>query len=433
MLANENRLLYHGIRNLLRCDDSEVVAGIVRYVITKHRVLRLMAPLVEQARGTIIPQWFAVLAWLRAFLSVRPPSMNAGVIWIARLSNERKAIEPFVDLAPELGWTQLKYKNWPDKRGVLDLMRLRRKRTGLRRILHIAHYLHRHHEFFKVLRIMELMAYYTRYLCIFEETQFKVAVTSSHSNPHAIAFNLAARKSEVPIVLITHGMPVRPVARLHFDLALVHCEAARQTYLDEGCAIKDVFIHGRRQNHHSMPASLPTALSAGIFLCKDVNEEMFRALTHRLLANKRISRVVVRPHPKNLWRELTTFLNSLDQKRILKVADARVWNDLDDVDLVFGGNSSVLIDAIVAGKPAVFVPNLDSGSNDIHQLVSSGLVCQFQAELNDFSSLLDFYKRATWPQTLRWFADVDDDQEKVAEQFCGRMSELAARGYSGPN
>ena len=36
------------------------------------------------------------------------------------------------------------------------------------------------------------------------------------------------------------------------------------------------------------------------------------------------------------------------------------------------------------------------------------------------------YRRA-----IMWFADVNYDQEKVAEQFCGRMSELAARTYSG--
>ena len=271
---------------------------------------------------------------------------------------------------------------------------------------------------------MELMAYYTRYLRIFENAQFKVAVTSSHSNPHAIAFNLAARKLQVPVVLITHGMPVTPVAKLFFDLALVHCEVARQTYLNERCTFKQALIHGRKQNHRSMPTTLPNSVSAGIFLCKDVNEETFRQLIQLLLTNQRINKIIVRPHPKNLWKELDTFLNSLDDTRIVKVGDDCVWNDLDKVELVFGGNSSVLIDAVVAGKPTVYVPNLDYGANDMHQLVSSGLVCQFGEQLMDFSSLLHFYQRGAWPETLRLFAAVDEDQEAVAEEFCRRLSQL---------
>ena len=110
----------------------------------------------------------------------------------------------------------------------------------LRPILRIARLLHRRYEFFKVLRVLELIGYYARYLRIFQESGFSLAVMSSHSNPHGIAFNLAARKYGVPVVLITHGMPVRPVAKLSYDLAVVHCEVARQTYLEAGCRMDRV-------------------------------------------------------------------------------------------------------------------------------------------------------------------------------------------------
>jgi len=72
---------------------------------------------------------------------------------------------------------------------------------------------------------------------------------SSHSNPHGVAFNLAARKFGVPVVLITHGMPIRPVVRLTYDLAVVHNEAARQTYAEEGCRMDRIIVHGRGQNY----------------------------------------------------------------------------------------------------------------------------------------------------------------------------------------
>ena len=128
------------------------------------------------------------------------------------------AIEQLKTLAPELGWTELKLKSTPTFSSVVSLTWNRLSRSGskmmpgykstqnLRRVFRIARLLHRRHEFFKVLRVVELIGYYMRYLEVFESGEFSLAVMSSHSNPHAIAFNLAARRFGVPTVMITHGM-----------------------------------------------------------------------------------------------------------------------------------------------------------------------------------------------------------------------------------
>lgn len=56
---------------------------------------------------------------------------------------------------------------------------------------------------------------------------------------------------------VTHGMPIVPVAKLSFDLAVFHWEAARQIYVAEGCRIKQVFIHGHKQDFRPMTETLP--------------------------------------------------------------------------------------------------------------------------------------------------------------------------------
>src|SRR5262249_29869402 len=179
------------------------------------------------------------------------------------------------------------------------------------------------------LRVIELIAFYARYLSIFRNGRFGLAVTSNHSNPHGIAFNLAARKCGVPVVLITHGMPVRPVARLSYDLAVVPFEAARQTYLEAGCRMNRVLVHGRRQDYAPMPAgSLPQLLTVGIFLCKDVNEERLRALLDRLLNHSRVSRILIRPHPTNLWTGLDAWIASRNDSRVRRTLTASVFRDL---------------------------------------------------------------------------------------------------------
>lgn len=418
--ANEresgNNLLYHGVANLLRCDEAQVVSGIAHYVISQYGSLRFAAPLMERAKGTWVPGFFALLGWIRTFLTVRPPHAKGDVVWIARLSNERRAIEPFLEPASEMNWTRIQYNHWPNKNGIVELLKAPKKRITVSRVFRIARNLHRQHEFFKVLRVMELIAYYARYQRIFKEGNFKLAVTSSHSNPHAIAFNLAARKFGVSVVLISHGMPVRPVAKLSFDLALVHCKAARETYRAEGCTLTKSFVHGRADDYHAMPVALPDHVSVGVFLCKDVNEKRFCELLTSLLENSNVAQIFVRPHPKNLWRQLRSWLDLLADVRVRISSNKSVFDDLKSVDVVLGGNSSVLIDAVVAGRPAAYVPGLDYGENDLHQLVASGLVPEFNSRYT-FAGLVEFYHRPDWLQALRLFANIDESAESVMQSF----------------
>ncbi|MBA3242085.1 MAG: hypothetical protein H0T60_12730 [Acidobacteria bacterium] len=420
-------LLCRGIKSLLRCDGAEVVEGIARYVISQHRSLRRGAAWVERKRGTRAPSVVALLGGLARFLEVREGGRLGGAVWVARLSNERRAVEMLPGLLPEPGWAELKFHRRPDAAGLFAAFRSLGQ--NWRGVLSIARLLHRRHEFFKVLRVAELVGYYARYLGIFRRGRFRLAVMSSHSNPHGIAFNLAARKCGVPVVLVTHGMPVRPVARLSYELALVHCEAARQTYLEEGCRIERVLVHGRRQHRAPMPdGPLPERLSVGIFLCKDVNEAGLRALVGRLLDDARVSRVLIRPHPKNLWVGLDEWVTLLKDARVRRSpAGGSVFGDIEASDVVFGGNSSVLVEAVTAGRPSAYVPNLDHGSRDLHAFVARGLIYPFDIEHNfDPEAMLGFYRRPAWPDALRLFANVEETEAAVMARFADAMRELAA-------
>ena len=422
-------LLCRGVKSLLRCDEAEVVEGIARYVISQHRSLRFMSALMERTRGTSIPSAFALAGALMRWLEVRPVGRPDGAVWIARLSNERRAIESLLPRLPEIVWTELKFRWRPDAATISALFRIMRSApTTRRRIRRLARRLHRRHEFFKVLRAVELIGYYARYLAIFRQGRFSLAVTSNHSNPHGIAFNLAARKCGVPVVLISHGMPVVPVARLSYDLALVHCEAARQTYLDAGCRMPRVLIHGRRQHHAPMPqGTLPAHLSVGIFLCKDVNEACLRALVARLLGDPRVSRILLRPHPKNLWVGLDAWIDAQSDSRLRRSPCGSVFADIEVSDIVLAGNSSVLVEAVTAGRPGGYVRGLDHGSADLHAFVARGLIYPYTEEVGfDPDAMLHFYRRPDWLSALRLFANVDEYETTVAARAGDAMLELAA-------
>lgn len=420
-------LLFRGVRGQLRCDEAEVVEGIARYVMSQHGSLRIGSALMERARGTPLPAAAALLGGLTRFLEVRASGGTQGAVWIARLGNERRAIETLPPLLPELRWAELKFRRRPDAASLSALARA--LVTGLgpaRGTLRIARLLHRRRDFFKVLRVVELFGYYARYLGIFRRARYRLAVMSSHSNPHGIAFNLAARRCGVPVVLITHGMPVRPVARLSYDLAVVHCEAARQTYLEAGCRMDRVLLHGRRQHHAPMPAGpLPARMAVGVFLCKDVNETGLRALVESLLGDPRVSHVLVRPHPKNLWSGLDAWITSRNDPRLRRNPEGPVSRDLAAADIVLAGNSSVLVDAVTAGRPSGYVAGIDYGSADLHAFVARGLIYPVGESGFDPEAMLSFYRRPEWPTALRLFANIDEDETSVAARAAAIMRELS--------
>jgi hypothetical protein len=423
-----NALLYRGIKSILRCDDAEVVHGIARYVVSQRLNLRVLSALLERTAKTPFPTAVALYGGLKSFLSVRRPRLIDGAVWIARLNNERQAITAKIDAmaspAVELPWTESEFHLLPNLEGTFKL--LKHSLAALRRLPKLIRLLRRRYEFFKVLRVVELIAFYTRYLEIFEHARFRLAVTSNHSNPHGIAFNLAARKCDVPIVLISHGMPVRPVARLTYDLAVVHCEAARQTYLEEGCQLRHVLVHGRRQDYEPMQAGpLPARFSLGVFLCKDVNEARLMSLVETLLAQPRVARVLIRPHPTNLWAGINDWTALRNDARLKLSTGREVSQDLEECDGVLAGNSSVLVEAVTAGLPSAYVPQLDFGLRDMHAFVAKGLIYCLEGGFNP-EAMLAFYQRPCWLKSLRLFANIDEDDSEVTTRFLSALCKLAA-------
>jgi hypothetical protein len=277
------------------------------------------------------------------------------------------------------------------------------------------------------LRVAELIGFYMRYRRVLERERYSLALMSSHSNPHGIAFNVAARRAGIPVVLITHGMPVRPVANLSYDLAVVHCREAIDAYASGGCHMGDVLVHGRRQHLSPMPdGQLPDRVAVGIFLCKDVNEACLRALLQRLHADERVARILLRPHPFNMWAGLERWIVGCADPRIALSAGRGVFADIIASDVVLAGNSSVHIEAVVAGRPSAYVPGFDHATPDMHRFVAAGLIPSVTDDLSfDPEAMLRFYRRPEWPGILRQFANVSDSGAEVAANVASIMRRLA--------
>jgi hypothetical protein len=426
------RILYSGVKNILRCDGGDVVAGIVTFVLSQRWSLRLAAAVLDRARETPVADSVMLLNGMRSFMGVHQTSTCRGAVTVARLANEKRAIGELMRLAPEQPWNELAF-DWHFNSFFNALPDLARTISKWRRIARISRLVSRRYGAFRAYRVVELLFYYLRYIQLFANNMFQLAVISSHSNPHGIALNLAARRFGVPVLLITHGMPITPIARLDYDLAIMECEASADVYRLAGCRLGQVVVKSRKRDYVPManPRSPYAQLTIGIFLSKDPAEDQFGFLVRALLGDTRVNSVLVRPHPVNLWPGLARCLASVGDNRVRLSAGGSSIDDARQCDFVIAGNSTVHVEAVVTGKPSCYVRGLDHAPYDVQSFVRDGLVYELECGGRfEPSEIMHFYARPEWPSILRRYANVDQDDADLARIVSAAVTELVAAGAS---
>jgi hypothetical protein len=331
-------------------------------------------------------------------------------------------------LVPEQSWSEFVFDRRPHA-VIAALPELARTLATWRRVARISRFVSRRYDAFRAYRVVELLFYYERYVRLFANQRFRIAVMSSHSNPHGIALNLAARRFGVPVVLITHGMPITPIARLDYDLAIMEGEASADVYRRAGCRLGRVIVKSRRREYVPMVTrrSPNGCLRLGIFLSKDPAEDCFVSVVRALLRDATVQRILVRPHPVNLWSGLVRCLTAMNDPRIRLSTGNSLLDDVRECDFVLAGNSTVHVDAVVSGTPACYVRGLDHAPYDAQSFVREGLVYELErADAFDPAGVEDFYAREQWPTVLRRYANIDQSDADLAPIVAAAMSELAA-------
>jgi hypothetical protein len=109
---------------------------------------------------------------------------------------------------------------------------------------------------------------------------------------------------------------------------------------------------------------------------------------------------------------MDSWIASHDKGRLFKSHEPTALEDVKELHVVFGGNSSVLIETVTAGVPAAYVDQLDHGSPDLHGLVAAGLIYRTGVD-PDFDELVGFYRQPGWENRLHRFANVNEDEATV--------------------
>jgi hypothetical protein len=189
-------------------------------------------------------------------------------------------------------------------------------------------------------------------------------------------------------------------------------------------------IKSRQRDFRPMRESMGShALTVGLFLSKDPVEEQVVRCLRRLRSDPRIARIILRPHPVNLWPGLAAAVTSLDDPRVSVRSSGFLDEDLRHCDLVLGGNSTVLLDAVISGRPACYVRGFDHGPYDVQEFVRDTLIYEWTADCPiDVAAIERFYRRPAWSAVLRRYADIDRADEEVTAAVVAAVNRLAPPG-----
>src|SRR5262249_61855894 len=118
-----------------------------------------------------------------------------------------------------------------------------------------------------------------------------------------------------------------------------------------------------------------------------------RSLVELLLGVPRVSLILVRPHPTNLWTGLDAWIAARNDRRLRRASGGSVSLDLEASDVVLAGNSSVLVEAVTAGRPGGYVSDLGYGFPGLDGVLGRGLVFPTGDELRlDPGAKLRFFR-----------------------------------------
>ena len=361
-------LLVHAVKEQVANDSTEFARRTMQFVKEQVPAVRMLDGLLRRTHSTIVPALFAFGNGARCYLRMQPRGSREGVLACAHRDNEKRAVAEIRATLGSVPWCDIEF--------TIKLSAVRGDVRQLRRLARLVPLVEQRYDLVQSLRAIELVCHYARLGQILDEGSYKVAVMSTYSNPWGIALNVAARRRKLPVALVMHGMPLWPLPRLDYDLAIVNNLAAAETLQRAGCRLGRVIIKSGQARYRPMTTTLGHELTVGVLLSKDPSPAVVIAWIRALLANPRVSRVLVRKHPANLWADLPAALAALASDRVEVSTKASSFDDIRTCDLVVAGNSSVHLDALTTGVPSIYVRSLDHAPDDVLSFASDRNRCR---------------------------------------------------------
>jgi hypothetical protein len=420
-------LLLSGVRRQLANDSTPAVREVVRYVLAERPMVRNLDRALHALSDTAIPSWFAALNGARCRVRLRSEGATGGVLACLRRPNEQRAGEWLRSQIGELPWSDVRF----DLRSAPSVLKAAKESAFyLRRTARFARVLGEREDAFHVLRVVELLSYYAKLGEVLDQGRHRVAVMSSYSNPWGIALNLAAKARGIPVVHVMHGVALDPVPRLDYDAMILNDPRSAEAFMRAGCMVGTTIVKSAGIVR-AVPRAIPASkVCVAILLSKEADRSRVQAVIATLLAREDVGSIVIRPHPAGLWTRVADDLSAYPVDRV-HISSATLSEDLRHAHVVIAGRSSAHVEALAAGVPSIFDPQIDtSGAAGLSFLGDGTVFVSNDPARVELGSVNAFYQRPDWYDRFRPHANVTESptevREKIRTLFAGWIPVAAA-------
>jgi hypothetical protein len=259
-------------------------------------------------------------------------------------------------------------------------------------------------------RISSTIFHYIKFKDLYSRNKCRGCFVASDSNPYALAATLSLENHKGKSIYINHGhLPEMP-PRLIFDLNIIDGPALEDVFTrSKGIAGKVVY-KGVEGEKHNLRIKHKEKYRVGIFLSLLTDWSTVDRVIDSLKLNNKIGSIKVRLHPnKLLWDHRA--IQSIKQKNV-EISDAHnaAYADMDDLDIIIAGNSSVHLTSLKYGIPSIHLGGLDNAPENFYLFVQDGLIPAItDIDSIDLDHLISFYEQENWIKILRYYDPPLDD------------------------
>lgn len=241
-----------------------------------------------------------------------------------------------------------------------------------------------------------------------------VVVVSNDHTPACVGVAAAARAQGRRTAYLQHAHVSPLFPPLNFSLSVLDSRAALDIYEAKGPRRGHVVFKG--VDGDSLPIRLrkftesDPKLTIGIVVNNSCpNPSLVEGLS-RLLGDKRVERLFVRPHPASPL----SWYDNLPAGVELRMPQEPLAEVARHADLIFAGNTSAVLEALKSGAPTILWESIDQLADDYYGFVRYRLVPTISDPLSlSLAEVCNFFS-GDWPVRMRYF-DASYMNENAAD------------------
>jgi hypothetical protein len=411
--------------------DSGAFRQSVFGTLARQRVtVRLARAVYQRLAGSAVGAMFVTAYGAKSYLAVRRSKLARELLAVAAYPNEMRQIVHIDGLmgGGKVAFLDISNRTLLSPRAYAALWSLpARELFSLVRD-------RRDSDFLVACRIASTAGYYFRFRQLLGKDTPRAILTSSDSNPYAMALVAAARECAIPAAYVAHGHIPEGPPRLWYDLSFLDGPATLGVYeRSQGYEGKIVFrgAEGEFRPMRLKPLEAKRPLRVGVFASLIVDWARFARILRNMHSTLQPERVLVRLHPNQVIRDpaVPRWLGVFPWVE-LSGGEQVLTCDASKVDLVIAGNTSAHLTVLKFGIPSVYLPGLDSVPHDFYRFLEKRIVPELTGvEMLSPQEIAAFYRDPSWARRFAEFdasygrraADLDADVRSA-------LSRLLARG-----